>query len=95
MFTLVYLNGNFNRPDTLPSFLHANVGKKPLLQLDCVTPFQGTANELVDKVCEHLNTIDPQMVVTCDDIKNASTDTISDKTLVHFMVVQILISKLC
>ncbi len=92
MYTLVYLNGNLNRPDTLPSFLQANVGKSPLMQIDCVTPFQGSAEELAEKVCNHLNTIDPQVEVKLQEIKNGSTESGKSKQLVHFMVLQIVIT---
>jgi len=92
MYTLVYLNGNLNRPDTLPSFLQANVGKSPLLQIDCVTPFLGSPDELAEMVCSHLNAIDPQVKVEIQEIKNASAESEKTKQLVHFMVLQIMIS---
>lgn len=77
MYTLVYLNGNFNRPDTLPSFLQSNIGKSPLIQIDCVTPFQGTVEELAEEVCEHLNNVDPQIKVFVDVIQNVINDSIN------------------
>lgn len=92
MFTLVYLNGNLNRPDTLPSFLQSNVGKSPLLQIDSVTPFQGTPVELAEKVCRHLNAIDPQVEVKIQAIKNASMEITKAVQQVNFMVVQIMIA---
>jgi hypothetical protein len=91
MYTLVYLNGNLNRPDTLPFFLQSNVGKTPLLQIDCVTPFQGTAEERAEKVCSHLNAIDPQVEVKIQEIKNTSTESAKSNKQVHFMVLQLLI----
>ena len=39
MFTLIYNNGELNRPSTMLGFVQANVGKSPLLQVDCLTPF--------------------------------------------------------
>jgi len=39
MFTLIYHNGQFNRPDTLLPFLQANVGMSPLIQVDCIMPY--------------------------------------------------------
>ena len=89
MYTLVYLNGNLNCPDTLPSFLLSNVGKTPLLQIDCVTPFQGTPDEMAEMVCSHLNAIDPQVEVKFQEIKNASVESTKSKELIHFMVLQI------
>lgn len=93
MYTLVYLNGNLNRPDTLPSFLQANVGKTALLQIDCVTPFQGLAEELDGRVCSHLNSIDPQVEVKFQELKRCSTDSAKNKQQVYFMVLQIEIAK--
>lgn len=89
MYTLVYLNGNLNRPDTLSSFLQANVGKSPLIQIDCVTPFQGSPDELAEKVCSHLNNIDQQVEVKLQEIKNASTEAAKTDQMVFFLVLQI------
>ena len=93
MYTLVYINGNLNRPDTLPSFLQANLGKSPLLQIDCVTPFQGTPDELIERVCEHLNSIDQQIEVSFNVIQNVSSETTNTKQFVHFIVIQIRVNK--
>lgn len=92
MYTLVSLNGNLNRPDTLPSFLQSNVGKNLMLQIDCVAPFQGTADELAEKVCGHLNAIDLQIEVNLQEIKNASAEMAKFKQQVSFMVMQIQIT---
>ena len=37
MFTLIYFQGTFNRPDTLVPFLESHVGMNPIIQIDCVT----------------------------------------------------------
>lgn len=92
MFTLVYLNGTLNRPDTLQFFLQAYVGKSPLIQIDCVTPFQGSDEELAEKVCNYLSIIDPQIVVRLQKIKNTSTDDAKIGHRVNFMVIQMLIT---
>lgn len=89
MYTLVYLNGNLNRPDNLPSFLQTNVGKSPLIQIDCVTPFQGSSDELIEKVCEHLNGIDPLIKVSFNVMQNVSSEATNTKQLVHFIAIQI------
>ena len=93
MYTLVYLNGNLNRPDTLPVFLQSNVGKTALLQIDCVTPFQGTVEELVNLTSEHLNKINPTIEVSKVEVKNASAESKKSKQIVHFMVLHLLITK--
>jgi len=93
MYTLVYLNGNLSRPDTLTFFLQSNVGNTPLLQIDCVTPFPGSAEELGSMTCEHLNRIDPMIMVNQVEIKNASTEMTKTSQLAHFAVIQIKIDK--
>ena len=61
MFTLIYNKGQFNRPDTLVPFLQSNVGEYPLLQVDCVTPFPGSKDDLERAVCEYLSKIIPDI----------------------------------
>ena len=89
MFTLIYNNGQLNRPDTLPSFIQANVGKWPLIQIDCVTPYRGTEKDLVKAVCKHLSHIDSQIEVTYNMTQNCSTGEDKDGLYVSFLVVQI------
>lgn len=93
MFTLIYINGNLNRPDTLSSFLHSNVGKTPFLQVDCVTPYSGNEEELIYEVCKHLNSIAPRFKVTCQKVHNVSTETTKDNNLIDFMVMQLQVSQ--
>lgn len=95
MFTLIYINGKLNRPDTLSTFLHSNVGKCPMLQVDCVTPYLGTEQELVTVVCEYLNCIDPQIKVTYSMTQNVSSENTKNNKLVHFLVMQICVNSLC
>lgn len=93
MFTLVYINGNLNRPDNLSSFLQSNIGKSPVLQVDCVTPYKGTEQDLINDVCEHLNRVDPQIEVTYNSTQNISAENVKTNSLVHFLVMQISVSK--
>ena len=64
MFTLVYFNGKLNKPETLSPFLHSNVGKNAMLRVDCVTPYKGTEQELINDVCKHLSRMAPNIQVT-------------------------------
>ena len=57
MFTLIYFQGKFNRPDTLFPFLENNVGKDPIMQIDFPTPYQGNEQDLIKELCEYLNGI--------------------------------------
>jgi hypothetical protein len=92
MFTLVYINGNFNRPETLSAFLQSNVGKTVMLQVDCVTPYKGTEQELVTAVCGHLNEIDSQIEVKYEGIQNISMENLMSKKQVHFIVMQVQVN---
>lgn len=89
MFTLIYFQGKFNRPDTLESFLESNVGKDTLMQIDCVTPYQGTEQNLVKELCEYLNGINPQIEVKYNVTMSKNSETGSEGTTVNFLAVQL------
>lgn len=89
MFTLIYHNGQFNRPDTLVPFLQSNVGKYPSLQVDCITPFPGTKDDLIKAVCEYLNKIDPDIEVTYNVTSYPRTETDTNVGFVNYLVMQI------
>lgn len=93
MFTLVYINKQFNRPDTLTSFLQSNIGKSPLLQIDCISPYKGSEQELVRDACNYLNTIDPQIEVTYNVTQNISSEEKNGNRFVHFIVMQINVTQ--
>lgn len=94
MFTLIYLNGRFNRPDTLQPFLETNVGKYPLMQIDCVTPYHGTERGMVEELCRYLSGIDPKIGVTYNLTQNISQETNSKGTFISFMVIQVHVSEI-
>lgn len=89
MYTLIYHNGHFNRPDTLLPFLQANVGKSPQIQIDCIMPYMGTAGQLMDEVCAYLSKVDPQIEVWPNVILNRSTESTATGQMVSFLVMQI------
>lgn len=89
MYTLIYNNAHFNRPNTLLPFLQANVGKSPLIQIDCIMPYKGTAGQLMDEVCEYLSKQDPQIAVWPNVILNRSTDSSETGQIVSYLVIQI------
>ncbi len=93
MFTLVYIQNRFNRPDTLITFLKSNIGNSPLLQIDCISPYKGTEKELVRDACNYLNTIDPQIEVAYNVTHNISSEEKNGNKLVHFIVIQINVSQ--
>lgn len=89
MFTLIYNNGQFNRPDTLVPFLQSNIGKYPLLQVDCITPYRGKEADLVHDICEYLSKAVHTIMVTYNMTQNASTESNSNGFFVNYLVIQI------
>ena len=92
MFTLIYLKGQFNRPETLRAFLQSNIGQCTLLRVDCVSPYCGTEDEIIKDVCEYLNGINPDIEVAFNLTQNVSTEDTQTNHLVHFLVIQINVS---
>jgi phosphatidate phosphatase APP1 len=93
MFTLISYNGQFNRPDTLIPFLESNLGNSPLLQIDCVTPYYGTTQDLIKEVCDHLSKNVPNVEVTYNATKNASTESNTEGCFVKYLVIQVNIKE--
>lgn len=93
MFTLIYSNGQFNRPETLPSFLQSNVGMSPLLQVDCITPYKGTKQDLINDVCEHLNKIDSQIEVTYNISCELESTSQNEDCEINYLVFQIQVNQ--
>lgn len=89
MFTLVYHNGQFNRPDSLVPFLQSNIGKYPLLQVDCITHYKGIEADLIHDVCEYLSKVDSSINVTYNMTQNASTESNSNGDFVKYLVIQV------
>ncbi len=92
MFTLIYFKGTFNRPDTLVPFLENNVGEPILMQIDCVTPYQGTEQDLIVEVCDYLNRIDPQIEVNFFETLSGNTETTNNETKVNYLAVQLQVT---
>lgn len=89
MITLIYHNGQFNRPDMLLPFLQANVGMSPLIQIDCIMPYKGTAGQLMDDVCEYLSNQDSGIEVIPNFIQNSSTAVTENGQMVSYLVIQV------
>ena len=89
MFTLIYHNEHFNNPNTLRSFLQTNVGMSPQIQIDCITPYNGTDGDLMDEICAYLSKVDQQIVVLPNVILNSSTESTASGPIVSYLVVQI------
>lgn len=85
MYTLIYHNNHFNRPDTLVPFLRANVGMSPLIQIDCIMPYNWTAGQLLDEVCTYLSNLDSQIQVWPNIILNRSTERTSTEQTIFFL----------
>ena len=89
MFTLIYYQGKFNRPDTLVPYLENNVGKDPLIQIDCVTPYVGTEQDLINEVCDYLNKIDPQIEVNYNVTMSKNSESSNSGTKVNYLAIQL------
>ena len=89
MFTLIYYQGKFNRPDTLLPFLESTVGKNPLMQIDCVTPYEGTEQDLINEVCDYLNRIDSQIEVNYNETMSKNSESSNSGTKVNYLAIQL------
>lgn len=92
MFTLIYYQGKFNRPDTLLPFLESNLGKDPLMQIDCVTPYEGTEQDLINEVCDYLNRIDPQIKVNYNVTMSKNSESSNSGTKVNYLAIQLRVT---
>ena len=93
MYTLVYLKGKFNRPDTLLPFLQSNLGQSPLLRIDCIDPYKGTVEQLQEDVSTYLSMIDPQIEVISNVVQNQSTESNSKGDFVTYLALQIRVQQ--
>lgn len=89
MFTLIYHNGEFDRSDTTLAFLRGNVGMSPLIQIDCIMPYKGTAGQLMDDVCKYLSKQDSSIQVIPNIIQNRSAAVSENGQMVSYLVIQI------
>ena len=92
MFTLIYFQGKFNRPDTLVPFLESNVGKKPLIQIDCLTPYQGTEQDLIKDLCDYLNGMNSQIEVIYNVTMSKNSETSNEGTKINYLAVQLQVN---
>lgn len=93
MYTLIYMNGHFNRPENLESFIMSNAGKPPLLRIDCMTPFKGSEQDFIHSVCHYLNSINQRYEVSCNTIQNVITEKRGGQSFVNFLTIQIAITE--
>lgn len=94
MYTLIYMDGHFNRPETLESYILSNAGGDPaLLRIDCLTPFKGSEQDFIHDVCHYLSSVNPHYEVSYDTTQNVRTEESDGQLFVHFLVIQVLISE--
>lgn len=65
------------------------MGMSPLIQIDCIMPYNGTAGQLMDEVCAYLSNLDSQIEVWPNVILNRNTERTSTEEIVSFLVIQI------
>lgn len=91
MYTFIYFQGKFNRPETLVPFLESNVGMEPLVQIDCVTPYLGTEQDLVKDLCEYLNGLDSQVKVNYNVTISINSESSNAGIKINYLAVQLLV----
>ena len=92
MFTLIYFQGKFNRPDTLVPFLESHVGMNPIIQIDCVTPYLGTEQDLIKDLCEYLNGMNSQIEVSHNVTMSKNSETSNEGTKINYLAVQLQVN---
>ena len=93
MFTLVYINNQFNRPDSLANFLESSIGGKTLLRIDCINPYHGTERDFICDVCNYMCGVNPMINVTYAATQNISTESQGENSIVNYMVTEIAVSQ--
>ena len=92
MFTLIYFQGKFNRPNTLVPFLESHVGMNPIVQIDCVTPYLGTEQALIKDLCDYLNGINSQIEVIYNVTMSKNSETSNEGTKINYLAVQLQVN---
>jgi hypothetical protein len=72
-------------------FLESNVGMEPLVQIDCVTPYLGTEQDLVKDLCEYLNGIDSQVKVNYNVTISINSESSNVGIKINYLAVQLLV----
>ena len=75
-------------------FLETNVGKYPSLQVDCITPFPGTKDDMVKAVCVYLSGIVTGIVVVPNITQNTGTESNAKGMTVNYLVLQIKVQNI-
>ena len=76
----------------MTTFLESNVGKDPLMQIDCVTPYQGTEQDLVKELCEYLNGINSQIEVSYNVTMSTNSESSNSGTKVNYLAIQLRVT---
>ena len=61
----------------------------PLIQIDCIMPYKGTAGQLMDDVCEYLSKQVSSIQVIPNIIQNRSTAVTENGQMVSYLVIQV------
>ena len=59
------------------------------MQIDCVTPYEGTEQDLIKELCEYLNGISSQIEVIYNVTMSKNSESSSDSTKVNYLAVQL------
>ena len=59
------------------------------MQIDCVTPYEGTEQELINEVCDYLNRIDSQIEVNYNVTISKNSESSCGGTKVNYLAIQL------
>lgn len=64
----------------------------PIIQIDCVTPYQGTEQDLIKDLCDYLNGMDSQIEVIYNVTMSKNTETSNEGTKINYLAVQLQVN---
>jgi len=73
----------------LEFFIQSNMGKNPLLRIDCLTPYKGSEQDIIKDVCCFLSNICSDIDVNYNVTQNVSTEEKDGYSFVNFLVIQL------
>ena len=64
----------------------------PIIQIDCVTPYLGTEQDLIKDLCDYLNGMNSQIEVNHNLTMSKSSETSNEVTKINYLAVQLQVN---